>query len=163
MKRRETPAPNTSMLLFLDSASLNDAREAAQMGYIAGITTNPTLMALEAAQATDQIPKLLESFPGLVFHQPVSLDPAEIIQQFRVLHETGAGRVVAKLPATPSLFPVASQLRTFGMACAITAIVHRPRLLFPTRVAHNGLSPSKSCEKIDAEEDLQRWFVVVND
>lgn len=112
----------TRVELFLDSASLEDARAAAALRFVVGITTNPTLLAREGRRAAEQIPALLDAFPGLVFHQPVSVDPREAADEIRALADRAEGRLVAKLPALPELFPVAAELASVGMACAVTAV-----------------------------------------
>jgi transaldolase len=57
------------MSLFLDSALADDARQAMSLGFIAGITTNPTLMAQADRRAEDVIAELADICPGPVFYQ----------------------------------------------------------------------------------------------
>lgn len=57
------------MSLFLDSASPADARQAMALGFIAGITTNPTLMAKIERKPEDLICELADVCPGPVFYQ----------------------------------------------------------------------------------------------
>lgn len=108
-------------ILFLDSASLEDAREAANLGIVAGITTNPTLIAREGVPAAVRIHELLEVFPGWVFHQPASVDPVVAGAELEDLMR-GNDRLVAKLPAIPALFPLAASLSAEGSPTAITAV-----------------------------------------
>lgn len=112
-----------AILLFLDSASITDAQEAAGMGYVTGITTNPTLMASKGRSALEKVRALLDVFPGTVFHQPVTSDPAEARAEIDDLVGGISGqRVVAKLPALPALFPLAASLHASGIPCAVTAV-----------------------------------------
>lgn len=108
--------------LYLDSASLDDAKAAAELGYVVGITTNPTLLAREGRPALEQIRALVDAFPGRVFHQPVSVTPAESEEEIRRMAEVSEGRLVGKLPALPDLFAVAGRLITDGIPCAMTAV-----------------------------------------
>lgn len=57
------------MSLFLDSASAADARQAMAFGFIAGITTNPTLLAKTGREASEVIAELAGICPGPVFYQ----------------------------------------------------------------------------------------------
>lgn len=57
------------MALFLDSASPADAREAMDLGFIAGITTNPSLIAKTGRKPEDVIVELADICPGTVFYQ----------------------------------------------------------------------------------------------
>ena len=40
------------MRIFLDTADINEIREAARWGILSGVTTNPTLMRRAVARAT---------------------------------------------------------------------------------------------------------------
>jgi transaldolase len=113
---------HTPSSLFLDSASVEDARAAAAMNYVSGITTNPTLMARASATPDVQIPRLLEAFPGLVFHQPISLDPKKVMPEVMRLYERSGGRLVAKLPATPVMYPLIGWLRDEDVRVAVTGV-----------------------------------------
>lgn len=108
--------------LFLDSASLDDARAAGDLGFVEGITTNPSLLAREGPPAQEQIGALLEAFPGTVFYQPVSVEPDDAAEAIRRVSSGAPGRVVGKLPALPSLFPIAARLTREGITCAMTAV-----------------------------------------
>lgn len=57
------------MSLFLDSALPSDARVAMALGFVNGITTNPTLLAKVGREPTDVIAELADICPGPVFYQ----------------------------------------------------------------------------------------------
>jgi len=57
------------MALFLDSALPDDARAAMKLGFVAGITTNPTLMARIPGNPEDIVTELADICPGPVFYQ----------------------------------------------------------------------------------------------
>jgi transaldolase len=78
------------MSLFLDSASPSDARQAMTLGFIAGITTNPTLMAKIERKPEDVICELADVCPGPVFYQ---LNAPTVIER-----EAEARRVLALRP-----------------------------------------------------------------
>ncbi len=108
-------------MLYLDSASVDDARRAAQMAYVRGITTNPKLMAESGCRPPEQLEALLEAFPGgPVFFQPGSPERAdkEMAEALRL----GGGRVVAKLPAQARMFSLGIELAHAGVTVAYTAV-----------------------------------------
>ena len=43
------------MGLFLDSARIEEVRQAVELGYLAGVTTNPTIMAKAKGEPKDII------------------------------------------------------------------------------------------------------------
>jgi len=55
------------MALFLDSADVADARRAMELGFVAGITTNPTLIARTGRPALEVIAELCAISKGPVF------------------------------------------------------------------------------------------------
>lgn len=51
------------MALFLDSANIDDVREAVELGFVAGVTTNPGLVAKTGQPALEVIHGILEITP----------------------------------------------------------------------------------------------------
>jgi transaldolase len=65
------------MSLFLDSADLEDARLASELGFVIGATTNPALMAKAGhAEPAAALKALCTALPGPVFHQLTKRDVA---------------------------------------------------------------------------------------
>ena len=108
-------------MIYLDSADLDDARRAARLAYVRGITTNPKLMAESGRPPLEQLEALLEAFPaGQVFFQPGSPERAttELAEALRL----GGQRVVAKLPAQAQMFSLGTDLARDGVTVAYTAV-----------------------------------------
>lgn len=111
------------MAILLDSAALDDAAAAAELGFVTGITTNPTLMARAAAEPLTQLGLLLGAFPkGPVCYQPLAITQAEMNDEARSASALAPERVVIKLPATLEAMPVAAALTRDGIRCALTAV-----------------------------------------
>ena len=111
------------MIVYLDSAELEHANEAARLGIAAGITTNPTLMAKSGEPPEQQLRLLLKAFPeGPIFFQVEARDVDAARDQARRAHDQASGRVVIKLPATLALFGLAAELRSQQIRTAMTAV-----------------------------------------
>ncbi len=110
------------MALYLDSAFVEDARRSAALGYVAGITTNPSLMARTGRPPVEVLAELCDVHPGLVFYQPVgrSLEAREA--EVRRLAAIRPVRIGLKLPSTPDDFVLAARLAGEGFVVAMTAI-----------------------------------------
>lgn len=111
------------MIVYLDSAELQDAREAARLGVAAGVTTNPTLMARSGQSAERQLELLLDAFlEGPVFfqveHQTIDLARKQALR----VDGQAPGRVVIKLPATLDYFGLAAELHEREVRVAMTAV-----------------------------------------
>ena len=111
------------MTILLDSASVDDAVVAADLGFVRGITTNPALMARETKQPLAHLELLLAAFPeGPVCYQPTRSSFEEMRDEARAAASLAPDRVVAKLPATLDAVRLAGILRDEGVRCALTAV-----------------------------------------
>jgi transaldolase len=111
------------MAILLDSASLDDAAAAAELGFVSGITTNPALMARETKEPLAHLARLLEAFPdGPICYQPTLSTPEVMEEQARAAAALAPGRVVAKLPATLDAISLAAALNAGGIDSALTAV-----------------------------------------
>ncbi len=89
------------MRLFLDTANIDEIREAVSWGVISGVTTNPSLVAKEQGRSfSDILAEITSIVPGPVSAEAVSLTAPEMIAEARQLAET-AENVVVKIPMTP--------------------------------------------------------------
>jgi transaldolase len=96
--------------IFLDTANINEIKQAAKLGIVSGITTNPTLMSKEnVADYQDIVQEICSTIPG-----PVSV---EVLVEGVLAMTKQAGQiakwatnVVIKIPATPEGLEVTSIL-----------------------------------------------------
>jgi transaldolase len=111
------------MAILLDSASVDDAAAAAQLGFVRGITTNPALMARETAEPLSHLGRLLAAFPaGPICYQPTRTTYPEMHDEARAAAALAPDRVVVKLPATLDAVRLAAALAGDGLRCALTAV-----------------------------------------
>jgi transaldolase len=116
------------MTLFLDSAFVDDAREAAALGFVTGITTNPTLVArvlnADARLKTreDLIAALCDVFPGTVMVQLAAATAREREAEGKMLVNLRPGQVGLKIPSTMDNFPLARRFAAEGHTVGMTAI-----------------------------------------
>ena len=111
------------MAVLLDSASVDDAAAAAELGFVHGVTTHPTLMARESAQPLPHLGRLLKAFPhGPVCYQPTGGTFLEMSEEARAASSLAPERIVIKLPATLEALRVAAVLTRDGIRCALTAV-----------------------------------------
>jgi transaldolase len=106
----------------LDSAFVEDARRSAKLGFVAGITTNPTLVAETGRKPLDLIAELCDVHPGTIFYQPGSDTTEEREAEARQMIAVRPGRIAVKLPSTTSDFSLAMRLTEEGMVVGMTAV-----------------------------------------
>ncbi len=110
------------MAIFLDSANPADARRAQALGFVAGVTTNPKLMAQESRPPLAILEELIAAFDGPVWFQ-VTADTLEgRLEQARQAVSLSPGQVVAKIPASTENFTMVAGLVSEGITCGVTAV-----------------------------------------
>jgi transaldolase len=109
------------MTILLDSASLSDAAAAAGLGFVRGITTNPTLM---RAQTTDPLGRLADLLATVdfadIFYQPTGAY-GPLREEAEKAFGLDEERVVLKLPATPDGAALAGATARLGARVSLTA------------------------------------------
>jgi len=74
------------MAIYLDSASVMEAETAVEMGWIKGITTNPTLLAKSDLPPGTTLQKLAEISPGMLYYQLTASDLEEMLVEGRAAY-----------------------------------------------------------------------------
>ncbi len=109
------------MSLFLDSASVEELRQAVELGFVSGVTTNPSIIARVKAEPRDLIRQLCELSPGPVFYQVTGRTAAEREREGREFFAICPDKVVLKIPATTENLALAARLSR-EIPCAATAV-----------------------------------------
>lgn len=106
------------MKLFLDTANIDEIRHGVEMGVVAGVTTNPSLVANEGVcdllAYGDVVKEIAGIVQGPVSAEVFSNDTASMIDQGRII-ATWAGNVVVKLPSTTDGFKAMAVLSREGI------------------------------------------------
>lgn len=122
-------------MIYLDSADDGDAVTAADLGLIAGITTNPTLMIATGRAPLEQLRRLLERFPsGPIYYQVQAADLETGLAEAEQARALDPERVVLKLPAVREHYRLAARLTARGARCAMTAVYTPAQALLARQV-----------------------------
>ena len=90
------------MRIFLDTANIDQIRQAAKLGVISGVTTNPTLVSKEAdADYQAVVEEICSIIPGPVSVEVLVEEAGPMIEQARQI-STWAPNIAIKIPATTS-------------------------------------------------------------
>ncbi|MDQ7795035.1 MAG: fructose-6-phosphate aldolase [bacterium] len=110
------------MRLFVDSANLEEIRKAASWGVIAGVTTNPTLVAKERfADFHAAVREIASLVDGPVSAEAVSLESGPLVEEARVLAGL-APNVIVKVPLTPEGLRAVRVLKAEGIGTNVTLV-----------------------------------------
>lgn len=109
------------MAIYLDSAITSEAEVAKRMGWVKGITTNPTLLARSDEPPETTLKKLTALTTGPLFYQLMASDFEGMLAEGRKAFEIVGKQMVLKIPATPMGFAAVACLSP-EINCSVTAI-----------------------------------------
>lgn len=128
------------MKLFIDTANLDEIREAATWGVIDGVTTNPSLIAREGrdfAEAIDEICRLVD---GPVSAEVVSQDAPAMLREARMLRRIHPN-VVIKVPMTVEGVKAVSELSREGTPTNVTLVFTPVQAMLAAKAGATYVSP----------------------
>lgn len=109
------------MAIYLDSANLEEARQAKELGWVHGVTTNPSLMAKAGVEPETVLRGLKELGFKQVFYQLVSQNMEDMLMEARTAAGLVTDGLVYKIAPTDTGFAfVARHGKQFP--CCVTAI-----------------------------------------
>ena len=129
------------MRLFLDTANIEEIREAARMGVIAGATTNPTLMAKEAGVSyRERVIEICETVRGPVSAECTSRDAPGLIEEARLI-AAWHPHVVVKIPVDANGLEATSLLSKEGVKINMTLVFSANQALLAALAGATYVSP----------------------
>jgi transaldolase len=109
------------MSIFIDTANIEQAKEAKESGWIHGITTNPILLSSTGSSVSDALRQLAELNIGLLFYQLVSTGKENMLKETQLAKEIAGDQLVLKLPPTKQGFQIIPYLPP-EITCCVTAV-----------------------------------------
>jgi transaldolase len=129
------------MKFFIDTASLDEIREANEMGLIDGVTTNPSLIAKEGdVDFKDHIGKICALVKGDVSAEVTALDTAGMLEQGRELAKI-APNVVVKCPLTLDGLKATRTFTAEGVKTNVTLCFSASQALLAAKAGATYISP----------------------
>ena len=128
------------MKFFLDTANLEEIRNAAAWGIIDGITTNPTLIAKEGVPIEEQIRDICDLVNGDISAEVVSTTSRDMIEEGRRLSKIHKN-VVVKIPLIPEGIIAVSALKKEGIRTNVTLCFSVPQALIAAKAGAYIVSP----------------------
>ena len=132
------------MKFFIDTANLDEIREAHSLGLVDGVTTNPSLCAKVGIKTDKQfenlIRKICEIVEGPVSAEVTATDEAGMLAQgrhFAKFHE----QVAVKLPMTPDGLKATLTLAEEGIKVNVTLIFQPLQALLAAKAGAAFVSP----------------------
>ena len=128
------------MRFFIDTANVEEIRRAAKMGFICGVTTNPSLIAKEGRDFSEVIREIAQIVDGPISGEVISLDAAAMIDEGRQIAGLHPNMVV-KIPMTEEGLEAVSVLSKEGIRTNVTLIFSAAQALLAARAGATYVSP----------------------
>ncbi len=129
------------MKFFIDTANLDEIKEANELGMIDGVTTNPSLVAKEGdVDFKEHIAKICAIVEGDVSAEVTALDTEGMLREGRELAKI-ADNVVIKVPLTLDGLKACRTFRAEGTKVNVTLCFSAAQALLAAKAGASYISP----------------------
>jgi transaldolase len=128
------------MKIFIDSADIEEIREAAAMGILEGCTTNPTLLAKAGRKIETAIPEICDVVSGPVSAEVVGTEYDAIMKEGRSLAKLHKN-VVVKVPMLIDGLRAVRTLKEEGIRTNVTLCFSACQALLAAKAGAAYISP----------------------
>lgn len=128
------------MKFFIDTANINEIKEANALGVVAGVTTNPSLVAKEGVDFHERIREICNVVEGPVSAEVISLEADKMIEEGKELAKI-APNVVVKVPMTTEGLKAVKAFSDLGIRTNVTLVFSAVQALLAARAGATYVSP----------------------
>ncbi len=128
------------MKLFIDTANVNEIREANELGVICGVTTNPSLIAKEGRVFAEVVKEITTIVNGPISAEVVSLEHEKMVKEALELAKINEN-IVIKIPMCAEGLKAVNILTKKGIHTNVTLIFSAAQALLAARVGATYVSP----------------------
>ncbi len=128
------------MKIFIDSGNIDEIREAAAMGVVDGVTTNPSLIAKSGRTLEEVIKDILEIVDGPISAEVLATDYEGIVKEGRVLaamHDN----IVVKVPLIAEGIKAVKTFTEEGIRTNVTLCFSPSQALLAAKAGATYVSP----------------------
>jgi transaldolase len=128
------------MKIFLDTASLTEIREAATLGVVDGITTNPSLLAKEKGDPEEILVEICNTIDGPISGEVVATDAEGMLREGRHLASLHKN-IVVKIPCIAEGLKATKVLTAEGKRVNMTLVFSATQALLAAKAGARYVSP----------------------
>ncbi|MCA9635490.1 MAG: fructose-6-phosphate aldolase [Myxococcales bacterium] len=128
------------MQLFIDTADVQEIREAAELGLLDGVTTNPTLVAATGRPMRECLTEICSIVPGPVSGEVLATTYDEMLAEAREL-ATIAPNIVVKIPLIRDGLRVVKVLTGEGIKTNVTLCFSPLQAVLAAKAGATYISP----------------------
>ena len=128
------------MKFFIDTANIDQIKDANDMGMIDGVTTNPSLIAKEDGEFKEIIADICKIVKGPVSAEVISLDYDGMVKEARDLAKI-ADNIAVKIPMTIEGLKAVKTLSNEGIKTNVTLVFSALQALMAAKAGATFASP----------------------
>ncbi len=128
------------MKFFIDSANIDEIREAVSFGIIDGVTTNPSLVAKEGKNFRKLLDEILQIVDGPISAEVVSIEAAAMLKEARELAAIHPN-IVIKVPLIKEGLKAVRTLTEEGIKTNVTLCFSANQALLAAKAGAAYISP----------------------
>lgn len=128
------------MKFYIDTANIDEIRKANALGILAGVTTNPSLVAKEGVSFHDRLREITEEVSGSVSAEVISEDAEGMIAEGKQLSAI-APNITVKIPMTLEGLKAVKTLSNLAIKTNVTLIFNANQALLAARAGATYVSP----------------------
>jgi len=128
------------MKFFIDTANVDEIKEALSMGMVDGVTTNPSLIAREGRVFEEVIKEISEIVDGPISAEVISLEASGMVKEARELANIHKN-IVIKVPMTVDGLKATRQLTEENIKTNVTLIFSPLQALMAAKAGATYVSP----------------------
>ncbi len=128
------------MKFFIDTANINEIKEAHSMGMVDGVTTNPSLIAKEGRDFEEIIKEICEIVDGPISAEVISTDTDGMLKEARDLSKIH-DNIVVKIPMMVDGLKATRTLSEEGIKTNVTLVFSPLQALMAAKAGATYVSP----------------------
>ena len=128
------------MRFFIDTANIEEIKEANELGVICGVTTNPSIIAKEGRDFIEVVKEISTIVDGPISAEVISLDHKGMVEEADKLSKIHKN-IVIKLPMTLEGLKATKILSQKGIKTNVTLIFSATQALLAARAGATYVSP----------------------
>lgn len=128
------------MKIFIDTADLNEIREAASWGILDGVTTNPSLIAKTGRDFKSVVTEICEIVDGPISAECVETEAKKMIPEGRAIAKIHRN-IIVKIPLTSEGLKTVHALSAEGIKTNVTLCFSAPQGLLAAKAGATYISP----------------------
>ena len=128
------------MKLFIDTANIEEIKEIAEMGFVSGVTTNPSLIAKEGRDIDSVMKEITGIINGPISAEVMALICNEMVKEAQELVKIHKN-IVIKIPMSEEGLKAVKKLSAMGIKTNVTLIFSAVQALQAARAGATFVSP----------------------